>query len=281
MATRAAGRGRWPSVVVIAVLAVSPVAISNVTLGDADLTMAALIGCGTLAFGIWIDRGQPAHALIGGLLVGGAANVKNEGMAFGLAVVLALALVVVASPGCSRRRHFLLAVAVSLACVLPWQAWVLTNDAAERATRSPLELIDDPDYLIDRLDFLWRGIGQVLEQLVASAWALLIPAFLVAAGAFLATREKRDVAAFYFTAWLFSALAVAYTYWVTPIQGLDAFEHRTGPRIVLGVVFCAAAGLAHLLQLATSKSGEDAGGMEETSAGSASEQTREAVRGSA
>ena len=89
---------RWLWVVVIAVLAISPVAGLNVTLGDADLTMATLIGCGVLAFGIWLERGRLGHAL----LVGGAANVKNKGLAFGLAIFLAMALVLATSRGRSR-----------------------------------------------------------------------------------------------------------------------------------------------------------------------------------
>ena len=134
--------------------------------------------------------------------------------------------------------------------MLPWQIWVLTNDAGQRATPSPFELIDDPDYLVDRLDLLWRGTEQVMEQLIASSWSMLVPAFLVTVGAFSVTRTRPDIAFFYLLAWLFSALAVCYTYWVTPIFDLAGFEQRTGPRIVLGAAFVAAAGLAHLLQLA-------------------------------
>lgn len=243
---------RWLWVVVIALLAVVPIPRQNVTVGDADLTMALFIGCGALAFGLWLEHGRRAYVVLGALFVAAAASVKNEGLAFGLATYLALLLVVAASRSGARWRALGLAVATTAVCVLPWQLWVLGNDAAQRGTRSPFELIDDTDFLVDRLDFLWRGTEQVVTQLITTvSWSLLVPAFLVAATTFLVTGTRRPVAAFYALALLFCALAVSYTYWVTPIFDLDGFEQRTGPRIVLGVALVAAAGLAHLLQLAS------------------------------
>ena len=78
----------------------------------------------------------------------------------------------------------------------------------------------------------------------------MVPAFLVVGATLVVVRRHSAVATFYLLAWLLTSLTVAYTYWVTPFADLGGFEQRTGPRIVLGVVFVAGAGLAHLLHLA-------------------------------
>ena len=243
---------RWLWVLVLAVVSVSGILIANITLGDADTTMAAYVGCAALSFGIWLDRGHRAHALLGAVFLAGGANVKNEGMAFGLAVGIALVIALMPSGVRARWRDLALAAAIAVLSVLPWQAWVATNPAAARATPSPWELIDDPSFLVDRLSYLWRGIQQIAVQLTTTAeWGLIFPAFVVVALALVVVGRHRAVATYYGVASLLAIATVAYTYWVTSISDLGGFEQRTGPRIVLGIIFIIAAGLAHLLQLAT------------------------------
>jgi hypothetical protein len=242
---------RWLWTVVLGTLALSAIPVSNITLGDADLLMAGMVGCATLCFGIWLERGSRAHIILGAIFLAGAANVKNEGLVFGVALAVALcaAAAFVRRPG--RLRDLALSAAIVVIAALPWQLWVIGNDAATRATESPWQAIQDPGRLVDRLDYLWRGLGQVISQLMNTAeWNLLIPAFLVAAVAFLWTGLRRPVAAFYLGAGVLAYLSVAYVYWVTPFSDLGGFEQRTGDRIVLGVVLIAGAGLAHLLELA-------------------------------
>jgi hypothetical protein len=244
---------RWLWAFVIATLAPSGILISNITLGDADTTMAALVGCATLSFGIWLERGQRAHAVLGALFLAGAANVKNEGLAFGVAIAAAL---LIANIGRLRGRWKDLALSggIVVTSVLAWQLWVLGNDAATRGTPPPWKVINDPGFLIDRSGYLWRGIEQIAHQLTNVAeWGLLVPALLVVASVLLIVGQHRRVAAFYLLAWLLAFSSVAYTYWVTPFGDLGGFEQRTGPRIALGIVFVAGAGLAHLIQLATAE----------------------------
>lgn len=244
---------RWLWAFVLATLALSGVLISNVTLGDADATMAALVGCGALSFGIWLERGQRSHALLGALFLAGAANVKNEGLVFGVAIAAALLLVSIGSLR-GRWKDLALSAGIVGASVLWWQVWVLGNEAATRATPSPWQVIDDPGYLVDRLDYLWRGIEQVVTQITNTGeWALVVPALLVVATVMLIVGRQRTVAGFYLLASILAFLSVAYTYWVTTFGDLGGFENRTGPRIVLGIVFVAGAGLAHLIQLATAE----------------------------
>jgi hypothetical protein len=242
---------RWLWTVVLATLALSGIPIANITLGDADLLMAGLTGCATLSFGIWLERGTRAHAILGAVFLAGAANVKNEGLVFGVAVAVALCVAATFVDRRGRWRDLGLSAAIVAVAVMPWQIWVLGNDAATRATPSPWQVIDDPGYLIDRRDFLWRGLGQVIGQLTNADWNLLIPAFVITAVVLIVAARRRVVAAFYLGAGFLAYLSVAYVYWVTPFSDLGGFEQRTGDRIVLGVVFIAGAGLAHLLELAS------------------------------
>ncbi len=249
--SRLGGSRAW--VVPVAVVALSGTALGNVTLGDADVTMAVFVGCATLALGLWIDSGERRNAILGGLLLGAAINVKNEGLVLSVAVIVAAAVVALRGASPARRRDIALAAGIAVACALPWQLYVSRNAAAERATPAPWKLFSDPGYFTDRLSFLWRGLGQVAARLVeAPVWGLLTPAFLVVAISLLRARARRPVAAFYLAAWFLAALGVGYGYWVTAIGDLDAFEVRTGPRLVLGVALIAGAGLAHLLQIALS-----------------------------
>lgn len=244
---------RWPWVLVIGLLAVSPVAIANVTLGVADLTMAALLGCGTLALGLWLDRGGLGYALLGAAFLAAAANTKNEGLAFAVAVLVAMALVVLAAGPRRRSKELLVCVGAVMASAAPWALWVSGNPAAERHTPSPWDVAGEPDYLVDRSSFLWGGIEQVAQQMVAGPVAsFFVPTFLVTAAVLALVGVARRLAAFYAAAWLLAGLTIAYMYWVTPIDDLAAFEQRTGARVVLGVVLVAAAGLAHLLAVAAS-----------------------------
>jgi hypothetical protein len=247
-----------PWTVVVATLALSGVVVANVELGDADTLMAGLVGCAAASCGIWLERGRSAYAVLGALFLAGAANVKNEGLAFTFAIAVALALAAVLGRRPGRWRDLVVGGAIVFAAVLPWQLWVLGNEAAQRQTPSPWQVADDPGFLSDRSQYLWRGIGQVVEQLMNTAeWSLLAPAFLVTAIVLWVVGRWRTVAGFYLTAALLGFAGLAYVYWVTPQPNLGVFEAESGPRIVLGLVFIAGAGLAHLLQLAGSVRAED------------------------
>ena len=249
-----AGRGgsrAW--VIPVAVIALSNVAFGNVTLGDADATMAIFLCCAALALGIWIQGGLRRHALLGVVLLAAAVNIKNEGLVFAFALLVAAAIAMQGRSSPARHRDLALIAGLTVACALPWQIYVAGNAAAERGTTEPWMFFSDPGYFFDRLDFLWRGLGQVSRRLVETAsWGFMVPAFLVVALGMVRRGPARPVAIFYLVAWLLAGLGVGYSYWVTPIADLAGFEERTGPRLVLGVALIAGAGLAHLLQIALS-----------------------------
>ena len=72
-----------------------------------------------VSFGIWLERGEPAHAILGGVFLAGAANVKNEGLVFGAALVVALcaAAAFVRRPrALARPRAFAAAIVALVRC---------------------------------------------------------------------------------------------------------------------------------------------------------------------
>jgi hypothetical protein len=243
----------WPWTVVLGVLALSGIFAGNIVLGDADTLMAGLVGCATASYGIWLERGHRAHAVLGALFLAGAANVKNEGLVFGVALGVALVLAAAIGRRPGRWRDLAASAGIVLVAVLPWQLWVLGNEAATRATKSPWQVLGDLGFLLDRLDFLRRGTEQIVLQLMNTGeWSLLTPAFLVTAAVLIVFGRRRTLACFYLAAATLGFASVAYVYWVTALPDLGGFEQRTGPRIVLGIVFMVGAGLAHLLQVAAS-----------------------------
>jgi hypothetical protein len=252
----ARARNLWWTAAIV-VLAAAPVVTANVTLGDADATVAGFLACGALAFGLWVERAERPLALLGAVFLAAAANTKNEGLAFGAAAIASLALVTAVRPEPGRWRDLGIACALGAALVMPWQLWVAANPTATHGTLAPWAA-SLPD-LIDRVAFLGRGVDQVVYQLVRpTAWGVLVPAFVLLALALLVSGAGRGraVATYYLGAAAFGALAVVYMYWATPLADLAGFEQRTGPRVVLGVAFVAGAGLAHLLQLATAPAAE-------------------------
>ena len=55
---------RWPWVIVLLTMSLSGGVVGNVTAG-ADLAMAGFLGCGALAFGIWLETSRRSHAVLG------------------------------------------------------------------------------------------------------------------------------------------------------------------------------------------------------------------------
>ena len=108
-------------------------------------------------------------------------------------------------------------------------------------------------YLVDRLDNLWRGLGQVIVQLMNTGeWSLLGPAFLVCAVTMLVVGRERIVAAFYLLAGVPRLPQRRVRLLGHAVRGHRRVRAALGARIVLGVVFVGAVGLAHLLQIAAS-----------------------------
>ena len=239
-----AGRLTWLALAPMA-LAMASAPASGLLRGDADVTMACLTAAGAVALVRWLESGQRGYAVLGALWLAAAANTKNEGTAFAIAVLVA---VFVASLLVRPRRPIpvvLVGVAVA-AMALPWRLWALahgpfTSDIA------PLSDSLSVGYLLDRLDHLDLGAQTLLGELISPGAHWLAPAFLAVAGAAIVARRSRVVAGTLLAVVVLAVLDVIWVYWTSQQPDVPAHILRTSIRTVTGPLFLAAAGLAYLL----------------------------------
>jgi hypothetical protein len=210
--------------------------------GYADVPVAAFLGLGTLATGLWLERGRRSDLALAAIMLGGAAATKNEGVV-GAAIVFAVAVVVAAV---ERRRAVALATAgagvlTALAAILPWRLWMTAHDV-----RGTLSLGDglSPSYLADHFDRVWPSVEALTSQLVGLPAARVVVALGIAI-AIVRLRSLPRLAWFYLGVGVLYYLSLVWAYWISPL-GLQFHIQTSVSRVVLGVVLLAVAATVHL-----------------------------------
>jgi hypothetical protein len=228
----------------VALFAVLPQLRANVAVGYADAVDAALLGLGALAAGVWLERGGGGRLALSALFLAAAANVKNEGTAGAILVVVALAVAVLARRPRALRPLALAAVAVVLA-IVPWRLWVSLNHVHGDAT-VPLRDALDPSFLSGRTNRLSYASREMVRKLGdAGQWADVPAIFLATAlYAAVATRARR-LALYYLGITVLLFLALLWVYWTSP-QELGFNVDTTVDRTVSGAAVVAMLGLTHL-----------------------------------
>ena len=232
----------------LAALALSPYASQIVMVGYADVTVACFVGTGALAIGLWLDGGRYEYALLGAVLLAGAANAKNEGETAAAAVLVGAAVVL----GVARERRWgqwLGASAVAAAGAAPWILWRsahgLKNDDLPSLGTSL-----DVGYLTGRLDRLGSAIDSLGSQLAMTGrWLGVFPCFLMLAIACIVTSTARRQATFYLATIGLMLAVLLWIYWIgrPPIEvWLAPNSFHSANRVVTMIVFTAGAGAIHL-----------------------------------
>ena len=134
--TSSAGRHGW-TVLLFAPLAIAIASgpAQGVMRGDADVTMAVFLATGVLCLGLWVERARPGLLPAAALLLGAAANVKNEGTVFAIAVMVVALCASIGRPARDLRALGLAAVAV-VAAAVPWRLWVAAHGPFPSDVRS-------------------------------------------------------------------------------------------------------------------------------------------------
>jgi hypothetical protein len=216
--------------------------------GDADVLAAVFAALGALSVARWIHGGCAGYAVLAALALAASANVKQEGAAFAVAVLLPAVVVVLFT----QRRRFPAAVAMAIGTgvlALPWWLWQRANGPFNADT-TPASIWLNVGFLRDRLSQLDNGAQTLLNTLADTVGYLwLVPAFLALCIALVAGRRVRPLVALYGGAVVLSVLFVLWAYWT--YDGPDPLGHisRTSIRTLTTTLFIAAAGLAHLLAL--------------------------------
>jgi hypothetical protein len=133
-----------------------------------------------LVLAMWIVNGDGRMLAVGAALAAGTAAVKDEGVVFALAGLLA-ALVVPAQVR-HARRQVLFAAATMIASMLPWLVWTgahgIESDLINEQTLTPHHLRQVAGYsgLVVRLIVhYWPGWWGIAGSVLAVALAAMVP----------------------------------------------------------------------------------------------------------
>ena len=235
-------------VALLALVALTPAMVSNIWTGHADATGAVLLAAGAVALGLWLDGAADGHLWLAAILLGAAANTKDEDMIGAIIVLLAAGAVLGARDRRTRLRLWLEAVGVCALLILPWRIWTATHHLRDNVT-PPLPRALTPRFLLARAPELRRvGMALVTHTIGEWGWAAAIFVTLCAVG--LATRTSRRLTAFYLISFAAIAVAMLWLYGTTPIS-LSLLIPRSMSRTVNVFMVLAAFASAHLLSTLT------------------------------
>jgi hypothetical protein len=238
------GARTWLALVPLA-LAVASAPNQGVLRGDADMPMACFLAVGAICLARLLETSDRGYAIPGAICLAAAANTKNEGLVFGIVlIVCALAFSL-------RRRRELIAVgAVALivaALIAPWRLWISAHGPFP-SDITPLSTSLHAGYLLDHLPQLDLGAEDVLGHFADPAYGWVVPAFLALTGAAvgLSGRVART-SAHHLVGFVGVVLALLWVYWTSQQPDIVGHVARTTLRTVTAPLLLAGVGLAHLL----------------------------------
>jgi len=159
--------------------------------------VSCFIALGALSLGLWVERQRPGYLLLAGVMLGAAANTKNEGLvAAAIALSVAASWIVIDHNGLALR-WWLAALGIVLAAALQWRIWLMAHGVRNQASTSLGDALD-AHFLTGRLDRVRLAAEAILAQVADQAsWVWLVSAFLVICCVCIAAGPGRRVATFY------------------------------------------------------------------------------------
>lgn len=217
----------------------------SVTNGYADMTVSAFAGAGALAIGMWVRDGAARYAVLGGVLMAGAANTKNEGVMAAVAV-LGVAAVFVLAQRWRGWQTWLAAAAITGLGSIPWMLW---RSSKGIESENQASLGEGLKRLPDELHRVPKAFTGVFDNMTDSgAWTYLVPCMLVLSVVCLVRGVGRREAAFYLGTAVLMTLVLVYTYTVGTLP-IDYWLESSVNRTVSPIVCVCAVGLVHLVAL--------------------------------
>jgi hypothetical protein len=236
----------WLSV--LGLVAVTGAAITNIVVGDADITGAVILAAGAVALALWIEGGDAGTLMFGAMAMAAAASTKDEDLVAAGLVLLAAGLIVLVRPKTAkdqgRLRRWMAAGVYFVAIILPWRVWLAAHHLSD-SVEPPLPRALSPLYIWDRkqrLHFAATGIAnQTLRQ-----WGWLAAVFLVTCSVCMMTQTARAAASFYLAACGVIVASLLWLYTATPLS-LSFLLSTSTDRVVSVFMVLAGFGTAHLL----------------------------------
>jgi hypothetical protein len=203
-------------------LALTPAIITNLAMGDADVTGSVLLAVGTLALGLYLESNDGRFVALAAVVLAAAASTKDEELLAAVLILLAAATVDLVRRRRSTRdglRRWILtwgpAAVYAAVLILPWRLWTRAHHLTD-SVEPPLPRALKPSYLLGRSHELNQTAAAMLHQAL-SEFGWLPAIFIVACGAALMTRRARTTACFYLTATILSVLALLWLYTATDV----------------------------------------------------------------
>jgi hypothetical protein len=235
----------------LAALAVTPAAVHNIVLGDADVTASVLLATGTLALGLWAERRDTRCLALSAVLLTAAASTKDEDLAAAVLVLLVGGVAILAGRGDELRnggvRRLWLwsaAVAYFALLVLPWRIWVAAHHLSD-AVQPPLPRALTPGYIVHRAHEFHQTVTAMATQTL-SHWGWLAAIFFAVCVVCLATRTARRVTCLYVVAFWAIVFSLLWLYTTTPAR-LSFLIPTSMSRTVGVFMLLAALATGHLL----------------------------------
>ena len=200
----------WAPVLILALLA--PGISGQLRDGYADVPMALFACLGVVALGMWLEREEAGLLPLAAIMLAATANMKNEGLAATLAV-LVVGGVVVAARKLNVKAYAAAAGAVVVA-LLPWRIWLAAHGIEGDM---PVAKGLDPGYLLDRIDRVGPAVAAINGQFAdPERWLFILPLATLVVVASLVSGVGRRVAAFYLGCFLLVWAAFVWSYWISP-----------------------------------------------------------------
>jgi hypothetical protein len=203
-------------------LALTPAIITNVAMGDADVTGSVMLAVGTLALGLYLESDDRRFIALAAVVLTAAANTKDEELLAVILILLTAGAADLARHGqLTRERLFRWtltwgsAAAYAAILILPWRLWTRAHHLTD-SVEPPLPRALEPSYVFGRSHELNQTAAAMLHQAL-NEFGWLPAIFIVACGAALLTRATRTTACFYLTATILSVLALLWLYTTTNV----------------------------------------------------------------
>ena len=195
-----------------------------------DETIGMLVALAAVCAALWLLERRLTYVLIMTILTTAAALLKNEGLVYGLSVV-----VVVAAVAWRQERRPLLAVAVlaiPILALVPWKLWLVTHGVS---ASSPYYGLHDlaPSHLVAARGRLGTSIVDVAGYLVSpSRWLFVVPMALIAV---VVARRQPLLTVLVGVFVFFSLAGLLLIYWIGSIP-LHFWLATSAERTVMAIV---------------------------------------------
>lgn len=215
----------------------------------ADIPMAVFALGAAFCCATWIETRRSGYLVLAAVLLGGLANIKNEGLVTAMAILGGLLLVRMFKVEGSRWRSIkpaLLAAGYTVLALLPWRIWTSVNHV------EGLVSISDglsPAYIWENKERLSPSVAQFANQLITPGLWTFIPTIAISlAVACLIIGVGRRVATFYAIVTALTMAGVLWGYVIAPTV-LAPHLNSSINRLVDGFVLICMAAVLHLTVL--------------------------------